>query len=229
MAIGTGAVFGLTIRENFRRPYLARSIQEFWQRWHLSLADFVFRYLFVTLARKTRGRVELSIFLSFVLIGLWHGATVGYLVWGVCHGLALVGAARYKQAARGRPAWDRLRRTRLHAAAGWALTMTLVAFLSTFANAGGLDASLVLVRHLLGWAVKRKEIFARLAWRLFASLAMLYAWPISRSRPVHRVSKLLTPPLIPPGAPRGRKALGLPLAGSGRGAGDKGFMPAGGR
>ena len=151
VAVGTGRLFGLRIRENFRLPILARNIQNFWQRWHLSLADFVFRYLFVNLARATRGRVELSIVLSFVIVGLWHDLSVNYLVWGLCHGLGLVAVAKYKKVAGRFAWWSRLRRTPIHAAAAWFLTITLVAWLSAFANAGSLDRALVLTGRLVGF------------------------------------------------------------------------------
>ena len=149
VAVGTGGMFGLRIRENFRFPLLARNIQEFWQRWHLSLADFVFRYLFVDLARRTK-RVELSIFLSFVIVGLWHKLNLNYLVWGVCHGLGLAAMARYKQAARKNPRLSRVYNSLPHTAVSWYLTITYVAWLSAFANADGINAAWVLTLRLCG-------------------------------------------------------------------------------
>lgn len=151
VAIGTGRLFGIKIMENFRYPLLAKNIQNFWQRWHLSLANFIFRYPFVHVARWTRGKVEVGIVASFVLVGLWHQLTVNYLVWGLCHGLALVGASKYKGWAGRHPVWSRVGNSRLHALLAWFITLNLVAFLSVFANAGGWSQAVMVCKRLVGY------------------------------------------------------------------------------
>ena len=88
IAVGTGLLFNITVSENFKAPFLANSIQNFWQRWHLSLSTFITKYLFQPMVRAT-GKPVLSMVTAFVLIGLWHEPTLGYLIWGVGHGAAL--------------------------------------------------------------------------------------------------------------------------------------------
>ncbi|MBQ9252024.1 MAG: MBOAT family protein [Clostridia bacterium] len=88
MAIGLGQMFGFTIPENFRYPYLSTSISEFWRRWHISLGSWFREYVYIPLGgnRKGRGRTLLHLMIVFALTGLWHGADVSFLVWGLYHG-----------------------------------------------------------------------------------------------------------------------------------------------
>lgn len=92
MAIGLGRMFGFTFPENFRYPYAASSITDFWRRWHISLSSWFRDYLYVPLGGNRRGRARLYFNLVFVffLCGLWHGASWNFIVWGVFHGAFLV-------------------------------------------------------------------------------------------------------------------------------------------
>ena len=92
MAIGIGRVFGFRFLENFRFPYIARSIRDFWHRWHISLSSWFRDYLFIPLggSRCSPWRNRLNLLTVFVLCGLWHGASWSFVVWGLWHGLFLV-------------------------------------------------------------------------------------------------------------------------------------------
>ena len=76
IAIGLARLFGVRLPENFDRPYVATSIREYWQRWHISLSTWLRDYLYVSLGgnRKSRGRTLLNLFLTMLIGGLWHGA-----------------------------------------------------------------------------------------------------------------------------------------------------------
>lgn len=89
MAIGLGRMFGFHFSENFCYPYLSRSIREFWRRWHISLSTWFREYVYIPLGgnRKGRGRTYLNLFIVFALTGIWHGAGVSFLLWGLYHGL----------------------------------------------------------------------------------------------------------------------------------------------
>jgi len=91
MAIGLGQMFGFTFPENFRHPYIARSIREFWRRWHISLSSWFRDYLYIPLGGSHRGpfRTSLNLFAVFLLCGLWHGASWNFVLWGAFHGLFL--------------------------------------------------------------------------------------------------------------------------------------------
>jgi len=92
MAIGLGHMFGFTLPENFRQPYTARSIQEFWRRWHISLSSWFRDYLFRPLGGSRLGaaRTYCNLLIVFLLCGLWHGAKWNFVVWGLFHGAFLV-------------------------------------------------------------------------------------------------------------------------------------------
>ncbi|MEZ5419277.1 MAG: MBOAT family protein [Vicinamibacterales bacterium] len=92
MAIGLGRMFGFRFPENFRHPYVATSVQDFWRRWHLSLSAWFRDYLYVPLGgnRVRPARVYVNLVTVFALCGLWHGANWTFLAWGLFHGAFLV-------------------------------------------------------------------------------------------------------------------------------------------
>ncbi len=92
MAIGIGQMTGFHFRENFHYPYGAASIREFWRRWHISLSEWFREYLYIPLggSRKGRGRTCVNKFIVFACTGIWHGANVTFLFWGLFHGCLLM-------------------------------------------------------------------------------------------------------------------------------------------
>ncbi|MFA7368035.1 MAG: MBOAT family O-acyltransferase [Kiritimatiellales bacterium] len=92
MAIGLGRMFGFEFLENFNYPYVARSIQDFWRRWHISLSTWFRDYLYIPLggSRKSNKRTYLNLIIVFFLCGLWHGANWAFVIWGLYHGFFLV-------------------------------------------------------------------------------------------------------------------------------------------
>ncbi len=92
MAIGLGRMFGFTFPENFRFPYISRSMKEFWTRWHISLSSWFRDYLYVPAGgnRVSPFRTYLNLFMVFFLCGLWHGASWNFVIWGLAHGFFLV-------------------------------------------------------------------------------------------------------------------------------------------
>ena len=91
MAIGLGGMFGFTFQENFRYPYGAKGIQDFWRKWHISLSTWFRDYLYIPLGGNRRGRLRTcgNLMLVFFLTGLWHGASYTFVVWGLYHGMLL--------------------------------------------------------------------------------------------------------------------------------------------
>ena len=91
MAIGLCRMFGFNIKENFNYPYVAKSIQDFWRRWHISLSSWFRDYLYIPLGGNRLGasRTIVNLFIVFFLCGLWHGASWNFIAWGVFHGLLL--------------------------------------------------------------------------------------------------------------------------------------------
>ena len=92
MAIGLGRVFGFRYAENFRYPYLSKSISEFWRRWHISLGSFFREYVYIPMggSRCSVPRQFFNLFLVWVLTGLWHGAALNFIFWGLYFFLLIV-------------------------------------------------------------------------------------------------------------------------------------------
>ncbi len=92
MAIGLGRMLGFHFPENFLHPYTSRSVREFWRRWHVTLSTWFRDYLYIPLggSRGTAARTYLNLLAVFVLCGLWHGASLTFLGWGLLHGGLMV-------------------------------------------------------------------------------------------------------------------------------------------
>lgn len=93
MAIGICKMVGFKIPENFNSPYTSRSITEFWRRWHISLGKWMKNYLYIPLGgNRTDSKIKLyrNLWLVFIFSGLWHGASWGFILWGLYHGLFIV-------------------------------------------------------------------------------------------------------------------------------------------
>jgi alginate O-acetyltransferase complex protein AlgI len=99
MAVGFARMQGIRLPENFNWPYLARSINEFWRRWHMSLSRWIRDYIYIPLGGNRRGAVRAALngLITFALCGLWHGAGFNFLVWGVYHGVGLAVASSYRR------------------------------------------------------------------------------------------------------------------------------------
>lgn len=85
MAIGLGEMLGFQMPENFRYPYMSRSVTEFWRRWHITLGAWFREYVYIPLGgnRKGKGRTVFNLFIVWLLVGFWHGASWNFVVWGL--------------------------------------------------------------------------------------------------------------------------------------------------
>ena len=92
MAIGLGHMFGFTFRENFMLPYSADSMKDFWRRWHISVSSWFKEYLYIPLGGNRHGKLKTcrNKLIVFFCTGLWHGANLTFIVWGMIHGLFLL-------------------------------------------------------------------------------------------------------------------------------------------
>ena len=93
LARGTALLFGIELMDNFRQPYLADSVKDFWRRWHISLSSWLRDYIYIPLGgnRKGKFRKQINLLLTFLFSGLWHGAGVKYIVWGGIHAFYQIG------------------------------------------------------------------------------------------------------------------------------------------
>lgn len=92
MAIGVGKVLGFELTENFRRPYFAVSVTDFWHRWHISLSTWLKDYVYIPMggSRCSKLRNYWNIFVTFLVSGVWHGANWTFIVWGCMHGVCQI-------------------------------------------------------------------------------------------------------------------------------------------
>lgn len=92
MAIGLGKMFGFNFLENFNYPYIAKSITDFWRKWHISLSSFFRDYVYIPLGgnRVSKTKLIRNIFIVWTLTGIWHGASYNFILWGLYYALILL-------------------------------------------------------------------------------------------------------------------------------------------
>jgi alginate O-acetyltransferase complex protein AlgI len=155
IALGSAQVMGVKLMKNFDHPYFARSIAEFWSRWHISLSTWFRDYLYFPLGgnRVPKARWMFNILVTFLISGLWHGANWTYIIWGGLHGLYYILSA-LTESLRGRlSALTRLDKLpRLRTALSVLTTFALVTFAWIFFRAKTLSDALYITSHLVsGW------------------------------------------------------------------------------
>lgn len=163
IAIGLGLLFGVKLPFNFNAPFRSTSIQDFWQRWHITLMNFLRDYVYFPMvnARVLPRRLlplqaQAAMLITMVLCGLWHGANWTYIVWGALHGCALVVAALWRRHG-----------PRMPPLAGWALTVAFVLLTGVIFRAASLEA----------------------AWNIFQGLG----YPLNLERGKHLLSLAIVP------------------------------------
>jgi len=114
-------MMGIRLMENFRHPYRAVSIQDFWRRWHISLTRWFTDYVYIPLGGNRKGFVKQcrNILIVFLLSGFWHGASWNFVVWGMIHGIYMTAALVMTRIRKGK-------RKLLPPVAGWVVTLLLV-------------------------------------------------------------------------------------------------------
>lgn len=145
IAIGCARICGFSIMRNFRQPYLATSVADFWRRWHISLSSWFKDYLYIPIGgnRKGKARKYLNILIVFAVSGIWHGANITFLIWGLMNGIyqVLGGLARdviSKAKAKIRiPKW---------VAIAW--TYILISFTWVFFSAPTFEDALLILKRL---------------------------------------------------------------------------------
>lgn len=92
LVTGIALLLGFRLPINFNFPYLALNLRDFWDRWHISLSHWIRDYIYIPLGGSRRGfiRTQINVMLAMLLSGLWHGAGINFIIWGVCHGIGIV-------------------------------------------------------------------------------------------------------------------------------------------
>lgn len=146
IAIGAAALLGYRFKKNFDRPLSATSLQELWQRWHISLTSWLRDYLYRPLKGRGRGqgRMYRNLILTMMIAGLWHGAAWTFVIWGTLQGIILVVERVVKGAIRSSERNGKVLLARLipsHPVIGWLVTINLFAITGVFFRAA--DISIV--------------------------------------------------------------------------------------
>ncbi|MBN1508999.1 MAG: MBOAT family protein [Sedimentisphaerales bacterium] len=197
IAIGTARILGYSLPTNFRAPYLATSVTDFWHRWHISLSTWLRDYLYIPLGGNRKGAVRtyVNLFVTMVLGGLWHGASWTFVLWGALHGMALVAEKwlrrRFGPAASWATAGMSLR------ILGWFATMLIVFTAWVFFRAASFSQALRMLRQMYGFS-------GGLAWyHPFALFALLsfgvgYSLMAMNVLRLHRLAynRLVTPVVL---------------------------------
>ncbi len=153
IAIGSARLFGYDLLENFNAPYRSLSIREFWRRWHISLSSWVRDYLYFPLggSRGSEWKVARNLMITMVVIGLWHGASSLWLLYGILQALALI-FERWREHVTGEP----FATTPLRRAMAWLVAFHFTTLAYVLVRAGDLgNAGDVLTRFGSSWELGR--------------------------------------------------------------------------
>jgi D-alanyl-lipoteichoic acid acyltransferase DltB (MBOAT superfamily) len=165
----------LLLPVNFAQPYLSGNLKEFWRRWHMSLSSFIRDYVYVPLGGNRRGFIltQCNIFVAMVISGIWHGAGIGFILWGVIHGLGLVIANVF----------TRYLPNRISPLIGRGLTFIFVSFAWVFFRSNSLEHALNLLARIISplgeWKITSLYLWGFLLFlvlsRIFNGLKTFYS------------------------------------------------------
>jgi hypothetical protein len=159
IAIGSALILGFRLSHNFNRPYIATSIQDYWKRWHMTLTSWLTEYVYTPMSRTTLIKMKwynlmlLSLFVTFVVSGLWHGAQWTFVVWGALHGSYIV-FSQLSQRPRARMVkfvgLDKSPRLLRAVRIGWTFTLICLAYILFRSNSLS-DAAQLFAGLPTGW------------------------------------------------------------------------------
>lgn len=198
IAIGTARILGVRLMDNFKQPYLATSIQDFWRRWHISLSTWFRDYLYIPLGGNRCGTIRRfwNLLITFLASGLWHGAAWHYVFWGGGHGLYQVIGSIFKPVKRqlalalhiNKKAWS-------HKLLQCLITFFLTAFAWLFFRAESLGQAFAMLRYMLTNRTYLNHAETGLnapnVVLLLCSICILFLISILREKQFHLMDKLL--------------------------------------
>ena len=141
MAIGASLMLNIVLPLNFNSPYQAVNIQDFWRRWHMTLSRWLRDYVYIPLggSRQSTGRTYINLLLTFLIGGLWHGASWTFVVWGALHGVATAAHKAWQDRGGRMPMW-----------LGWGMTFLFVHISWVFFAADSLADAMRVLRGMMG-------------------------------------------------------------------------------
>jgi len=180
IAIGSARLLGFDIKKNFDQPFKARSLEDIWTRWHISMSFWFYYYVFAALGGNKRGlkRTCFNLFLTHLLSGVWHGAGWNYVLWGVWWGVWMV----LVRVVRSFLPDGVMPRKPIFGFLGWVFTYTVVGLSLIFFRASDGASVLAAWRALGDWSGPLPSVITNLPWQVWGVLTLGYAsvlWPES--------------------------------------------------
>lgn len=174
MALGVAAIFGYRLKENFEYPYVAKTLGDFWHRWHISLSSWLRDYVYFPLGGSRRGNVYVNLAVTFAISGLWHGAEWSFVVWGLWYALFMVVDRLYRKVPE---------RFRLPGWVTWLFTMAVVVIGWVFFRADDLPQAWAYLQTMFFCGEPSNQFFH---WRYYLDgrVAFLLAVSMVLSTPV---------------------------------------------
>jgi D-alanyl-lipoteichoic acid acyltransferase DltB (MBOAT superfamily) len=163
IAIGVANLLGYQFPQNFNQPYRARTVRDFWRRWHMTLSSWLRDYLYIPLGGNRDGELmrARNIMITMGLGGLWHGASLNFVIWGLMHGTALVVERMFERSAL---SLGRVPGGRLAAALAWLITFHFVCLTWVFFRSPSLEATQAYLSTLAfgdtGWGTTMTPLVA---------------------------------------------------------------------
>lgn len=164
VVIGSARLLGLKLPENFNRPYHASSIAEYWRRWHMSLSAWVTQYVYYPLggSRVERWKIYRNVMISILLLAVWHGVTLNFLLYGLLHGTAVC-MNRWLRFQHWWQAWTVTYEKRIQIA-GWIATFSFVVVARILFKTPTLDDAAVFAGYLFESELSGSPRFAMMFW-----------------------------------------------------------------
>jgi alginate O-acetyltransferase complex protein AlgI len=194
IAIGSAKVMGYNLMKNFDKPYFAKSISEFWKRWHISLSTWFKDYVYVPLGgnRVSKWRWFFNLFFTFMISGFWHGANWTFIIWGALHGFYLIFAIVLQDVRNRLNRWlGLIQFPRLLSGLQIFTTFVLVTFAWIFFRANSLSDAMLIIRNMgdLSWSQLRFPMYDRLYLTEFP-LALIFIALLFFTQYLQRTTKL---------------------------------------
>lgn len=207
MARGTGRMFGIGLTENFNSPYLSTSIADFWRRWHISFSRWILDYIFKPMQMGWRdwgqSGTALALMVTFLVSGIWHGATWGFVIWGLIHGIYLAASTYYRPYQKRLYKWLGIEKSIWLKWWQIFVTFNLVCFAWVFFRANGKQEAIYVLENLpalhnnflkikeSGWLVfVKQDILLGLGHEFIRiSICLIFYWVIVKNKTYDLLSK----------------------------------------
>ena len=165
LAQGMALLFGIELVDNFKQPYFAESVKDFWHRWHISLSSWLRDYIYIPLGGNRKGVLikYLNLVITFIISGLWHGAGIKFIAWGMLHAFYQIGEKVF----------EKLKYKKLSKV----ITFLMINFAWIIFRAESLKSGLSMIKHMLTdwnpWILFNNRLFTLgLAWKEFIVLLL---------------------------------------------------------